>query len=123
VKDVRLGLTGLGVADIMGELDVGHGRTVFVFPGNRSYVHVYFDSMYHLSCQEQISYSHAYTVFSFPETRLRDFNDLHHSKGSKMPTTVEAGSAELPLARFFLNRDNAAVREKQYVSAPPRQKC
>ena len=39
VEGIRLGLTRLGIADIMGELDVGHGGTIFVFSGDRSYVH------------------------------------------------------------------------------------
>jgi hypothetical protein len=96
MQDVRLGLPRLGVAGIMGELDIGHGGTVFILSRNRSYVHVYTDSMYYLLCQAIKYNSHAYTFFSFPEVRTHDFSDLHHPKDQNMPTAVEAGINDLP---------------------------
>jgi len=73
----------------MGELDVGHGGTISVFPGNCSYVHVYSPSMYYQLCQALFSYSHAHTFLSFPEVRSQDFDYLRHLSGRKKPTAVE----------------------------------
>lgn len=91
MQDIGPGLPGLGIADIMGELDVGHCGSVFVFPGDCSYIHTYSNSMYSYLCQGLNHNSHAYNNFSFPKVGLRNFNCLHRSNGRKMPTTVEPG--------------------------------
>jgi hypothetical protein len=73
----------------MGQLDIRRGGSTFILPGYRSYVHAYSNNAYYHSCQEQLSNSHAYMFFSFSEVRPRDFNNLRHSKGQNVPTTVE----------------------------------
>ena len=54
-----------------------------------------------------------YKFFSFPEARLRDFNNLCHPESKKMPTTVEPrfhttrfGALSESSASFFFNLTN-----------------
>ena len=88
VKNIRPGLSGFRIPDIVGQLNVGGGRSAFVFSGNRSNVHVYSNNMYYQQCQVLLYNSHAYMFFNFPEARLRDFNHLRHFRGQNMPTAM-----------------------------------
>jgi len=76
VEDLGPSIAGLGVSDIMGELDISGDGAVFVFAGDGSDIHAYFNSMYLSICQVKNYKTHAYAIWDSSGYVLRKNNDL-----------------------------------------------
>jgi hypothetical protein len=81
IQDVGLGVTGLGVPDIVSQLDVSGGRAVFVFARDGSYIRAYLNGIYFLQCQEKNSYAHAYEFRDFSSSASWKINNLPNFQG------------------------------------------
>jgi hypothetical protein len=76
IEDIGTGKAGLGISDIMSELDIGGNGAVFVFAGDRPDIHAYLNSMYLYVCQEKNYIVHAYAFLGFSKVALCNINNL-----------------------------------------------
>ena len=65
VEDLGPSKAALGIADVMGKLDIGGGGSVLVFAGDGPHVHAYSNIIYYHTCQYFILHSHAYAGLTF----------------------------------------------------------
>ncbi len=76
IEDLGAGEAALGVADVMGKLDIGGRRSVLVVTRDGSYIHVYLIIIYHLICQALNYNSHAYMIWAFQGKTVLKINNL-----------------------------------------------
>ena len=65
MNDLGPGEAAFGVADVMGELDIGGDGAILVLAGDGPHIHAYLNSIYLVLCQGIIYISHAYEFFDF----------------------------------------------------------